>query len=88
MLLRANPMLKKMLLRANSPGEVAPTGKPHSTGFAGRSNAVTYKRQRKYNRISSWIQYHGHEKASETSFDSSFHACLDGIYIILYKGEP
>ena len=48
MLLRANPMLKKMLLRANPPEEVAPTGKPHSIGFARRSNAVTYKRQRKY----------------------------------------
>ena len=48
MLLRANPMLKKMLLRANPPEEVAPTGKPHSIGFARRSNAVTYKRQRKW----------------------------------------
>ena len=48
MLLRANLMLKKMLLRANPPEEVAPTGKPHSIGFARRSNAVTYKRQRKY----------------------------------------
>ena len=37
-----------MLLRANPPEKVAPTGKPHSIGFARRSNAVTFKRQRKY----------------------------------------